>query len=103
MNRNFTAICAALLMCAILIVFVGGMAFGKSAVSFADDRSGKTIYLTFDDGPSDRVTPKILDVLKEENVKATFFIIGKNAETRKYLIKREIEVGHTVAVHNYSH
>ena len=103
MNRNFTAICAALLMCAILIVFVGGMAFGKSAVSFADDRSGKTIYLTFDDGPSDRVTPKILDVLKEENLKATFFIIGKNAETRKYLIKREIEEGHTVAVHTYSH
>lgn len=103
MNRNFTAICAALLMCAILIVFVGGMAFGKSAVSFADDRSGKTIYLTFDDGPSDRVTPKILDVLKEENVKATFFIVGKLAERRKYLIERQFNEGHTVAVHSYSH
>ncbi len=63
----------------------------------------KTIYLTFDDGPSDKVTPKILDILKEENVQATFFIIGKQAESRKYLIEREFEEGHTVAVHSYSH
>lgn len=103
MNRNFTAICAALLMCAIMIVFYGSLAFGKTSISFADDRSGKVIYLTFDDGPSDRVTPRILDVLKEEKVKATFFIVGRNAETRKYLIKREVEEGHTVAVHSYSH
>lgn len=63
----------------------------------------KCVYLTFDDGPSDRVTPLILDVLKEENVKATFFIVGKMAERRKYLIKREADEGHTVAVHSYSH
>ena len=73
MNRNFTALCAALLMCAILIVFYGSMLVAKSNVVLADDRAGKVIYLTFDDGPSDRVTPKILDVLKKENVKATFF------------------------------
>lgn len=118
MNRNFTAICAALLMCAILIVFYVSPKMGKGTVGFAenytensaetisggaDSGTGKLIYLTFDDGPSDRVTPKILDVLKEESVKATFFIVGKHAETRKYLIKREFEEGHTVAVHSYSH
>ncbi|MDE7329792.1 MAG: polysaccharide deacetylase, partial [Clostridia bacterium] len=48
-------------------------------------------------------TPKILDILKEENVQATFFIVGKNAETRKNLLRREIEEGHVVAVHSYSH
>ncbi len=63
----------------------------------------KCVYLTFDDGPSDRVTPKILDVLKEENVKATFFIVGRMAERRKYLVEREFNEGHTVAVHSYSH
>lgn len=63
----------------------------------------KCVYLTFDDGPSDRVTPKILDVLKEENVKATFFIVGKLAERRKYIVEREFNEGHTVAVHSYSH
>lgn len=102
MNRNFTAICAALLMCAILIVFCCAPAIGKSSVSFAD-ADEKVIYLTFDDGPSDKVTPLILDVLKEENVKATFFVIGRNAERRKAILKREFDEGHTVAVHSYSH
>lgn len=103
MNKNFTAICAALLMCAFLIVFYVSPKFSKSTVTFAESSDGKVIYLTFDDGPSDRVTPKILDVLKDEGVKATFFIVGRNAETRKYLLKREIDEGHTVAVHSYSH
>ncbi|MDE5666998.1 MAG: polysaccharide deacetylase [Clostridia bacterium] len=103
MNRHFTAICAALLMCAFLIVFYVSPKLAKSTVAFAENSDGKVIYLTFDDGPSDRVTPKILDVLKEEDVKATFFIVGKHAETRKYILKREFEEGHTIAIHSYSH
>ena len=63
---------------------------------------GKVIYLTFDDGPSRSITPKLLDVLKEENVKATFFVIN-HAKELDYLIKREYEEGHTVALHSYSH
>lgn len=102
MNKNFTALCAALLMCAILIVFCGAL-IGKNSVTFADERTGKVVYLTFDDGPSDRVTPKILDVLKEEKVKATFFIVGKNAAMRKYILKREFDEGHSIGVHSYSH
>lgn len=102
-NRNFTAICAALLMCAVLIVFYVSPKIARSNVAFAETATKKIVYLTFDDGPSDRVTPKILDVLKENNVKATFFIVGKNAEKRKYLVKREIEEGHSVGVHSYSH
>lgn len=105
MNKNLTAICAALLMCAIMIVFYGSLAFSKSTFSLADDTAEpkKVIYLTFDDGPSDRVTPKILDVLKDENVKATFFVVGKNAVLRKNIIKREVDEGHSVGVHSYSH
>ena len=60
------------------------------------------IYLTFDDGPSSTITPKILDVLKEKNVKATFFILNYNEEGEK-LVKREFSEGHTVAIHGYSH
>lgn len=70
--------------------------------SFAESEE-KEIYLTFDDGPSDRVTPKILDILKDEGVSATFFIVGEHARTRKYLIKREHDEGHCVAVHSYTH
>lgn len=103
MNRKHTLIYAMMLV----IVFVAAQIYTVcqncvTCFSFADS-SEKCIYLTFDDGPSDRVTPKILDVLKEENVKATFFIVGKHAQTRKYLIKREYDEGHCVAVHSYSH
>lgn len=103
MNKNFTAICAAMLMCAILFAVFGSTSFGKSGLSFANAENGKEIYLTFDDGPSDRVTPKILDILKEENVKATFFIVGNNAVRRKNLLKREFDEGHAIGVHSYSH
>ena len=63
----------------------------------------KVVYLTFDDGPSQNNTPKILKILKESNIKATFFLIGKNAEENKQLVKDEINDGHVVANHTYSH
>lgn len=58
------------------------------------------IYLTFDDGPNEGTTNFILDILKEENVKATFFVTNKGPD---YLIKREYDEGHTVALHTASH
>lgn len=63
----------------------------------------KIAYLTFDDGPSLNNTPKVLDILKQNNIKATFFLIGKNAEANKDLVKREIEEGNVVGNHTYSH
>jgi len=64
---------------------------------------GKVVYLTFDDGPSTAVTPRVLDVLKQYNVKATFFIIGELAERNSSLVKRAVNEGHTIANHTYSH
>ena len=61
-----------------------------------------TIYLTFDDGPTTNITPKILDILASKNVKATFFVLNYN-ESGEALIKREHNEGHTVAIHGYSH
>lgn len=63
----------------------------------------KVAYLTFDDGPSVTNTPKILDILKKNNIKATFFVIGKNAEENSALLKREAEEGHVIGNHTYSH
>lgn len=104
MNRRLAAICAFTLSLVFAIwQFAHYNQDVKSCFSFADSADKKVIYLTFDDGPTDRVTPKILDVLDEEDVKATFFIIGINAERRPYLIQREYESGHTVAVHSYTH
>lgn len=65
-------------------------------------KNNKYIYLTFDDGPSYSITAKILDILKEENVKATFFVIN-HSDDLNFLIKREYDEGHTVGLHSYTH
>lgn len=71
------------------------------AVSDADDGIRK-VYLTFDDGPSSN-TGEILDILAEYDVKATFFVVGKEEEKYQPLYKRIVEEGHTLAMHSYSH
>ena len=63
----------------------------------------KAIALTFDDGPHPEHTPRILEILKEKRVKATFFVIGKNAEKYPDLISQIDNEGHIVANHSYSH
>lgn len=60
------------------------------------------IYLTFDDGPSSSITSHVLDILKEEGVKATFFLVNRG-DNLNYLIKREHNEGHTVALHSNTH
>ena len=68
---------------------------------YTDDT--KVAYLTFDDGPTKNITPKILDILKEENVKATFFVVGKNVDSYPEIVKRAYDEGHFIANHGYDH
>lgn len=63
----------------------------------------KRAFLTFDDGPSKTVTPLILDLLKKEDIKATFFVLGARVELNPDLVKREYIEGHYIANHGYSH
>lgn len=63
----------------------------------------KIAYLTFDDGPTTKATGKILDILKEEDVKATFFVVGKHVKENPELVKREYDEGHYIANHGYNH
>ncbi len=63
----------------------------------------KRVFLTFDDGPSTSVTPYILDLLAEQNIKATFFVLGTKVEANPDLVKREYDEGHYIANHGYSH
>ncbi len=67
------------------------------------DKNQKVAYLTFDDGPSPRVTPRILDTLKEYNIQATFFVIGNLAEAQPELLRRIQEEGHLICNHTYTH
>lgn len=64
-------------------------------------KNGKTIYLTFDDGPGP-YTNTILDILKKYNIKATFFVTNQFSSYNN-IIKREFDEGHTVAIHTYTH
>ncbi|MFT4681163.1 MAG: peptidoglycan/xylan/chitin deacetylase (PgdA/CDA1 family) [Flavobacteriales bacterium] len=61
------------------------------------------VYLTFDDGPDPEVTTAILDILAEESVTATFFVLGENAEKHPEILYRIRSEGHEVANHGYAH
>ncbi|MDO5068380.1 MAG: polysaccharide deacetylase family protein [Propionibacteriaceae bacterium] len=63
----------------------------------------KVVFLTFDDGPNHSTTVQILDILKEHQVPATFFVIGRLVDGAADVLKREIAEGHAVALHSYSH
>ena len=73
---------------------------GKDSVQ--EDEGVRKVYLTFDDGPSSN-TGRSLDILADYDVKATFFVVGKEEEEYQALYKRIVEEGHTLAMHSYSH
>ncbi|MCM1188579.1 MAG: N-acetylmuramoyl-L-alanine amidase [bacterium] len=63
----------------------------------------KTMYLTFDDGPSEENTTAVLDILKAHNIKATFFVVGENVRKHPEVARRIVEEGHTVGIHCNRH
>lgn len=65
--------------------------------------SESVVYLTFDDGPDDKITPQILDILKQEDVKATFFVLGLNVEQYPDVLIRMFNEGHAIGNHSYNH
>jgi len=66
----------------------------------ADDNR---VYLTFDDGPTPEVTPWILDLLKQEQIKATFFCLGSQIEKHPDIFKQIIDTGHQIGNHSFQH
>lgn len=75
--------------------------FGLRA--FRRGLTDREISLTFDDGPDPRYTPQLLDLLKEHGAKATFFVVGANAEKYPDIVKRIHDEGHDLGIHNYVH
>lgn len=63
----------------------------------------KIIYLTFDDGPGGKITTKVLDILKEEKVPATFFLIGNQIKGQEHLLNRMKDEGHSLGLHSMTH
>jgi peptidoglycan/xylan/chitin deacetylase (PgdA/CDA1 family) len=89
----------------ILIIWVSAessLTYSSDGV-YWHDNNNNMIALTFDDGPHYKYTHEILDILKEYNVKATFFVIGKLAERYPEIILRELAEGHEIGNHTWSH
>lgn len=77
-------------------------AFNEESKADNNSKENKTIYLTFDDGPSTN-TNKVLDTLNEYNVKATFFLIGNQIKDQEEVVKRTQDEGHSIGLHTYTH
>ena len=85
---------------------ISGEAYKVMPTSYVIDRYGARpgmVALTFDDGPDGRWTPKILDVLKTKHVPATFFVVGENMQAKPGLVAREVDEGHLVGNHTWTH
>jgi cellulose synthase/poly-beta-1,6-N-acetylglucosamine synthase-like glycosyltransferase/peptidoglycan/xylan/chitin deacetylase (PgdA/CDA1 family)/spore germination protein YaaH len=86
--------------------FISGEGYVSTPSSYVIERVGDKpgeIALTFDDGPDPEWTPAILDILKQENVPATFFIIGKNGQAHPDLVRRIVNEGHEIGNHTFTH
>lgn len=99
---------------AIALLFISVTAYGSAqiqanyfvkSINKGGRRSGtgKAVALTFDDGPDPDSTPRILDILRENDLKATFFVIGRKAAEYPHLLQRIADEGHTIGNHSFSH
>lgn len=75
----------------------------KSTFLLNGSSSKREIALTFDDAPDDNFTPQVLDALKKEGVRATFFVVGNRAQAHPEIVRRMIEEGHVVGNHSWNH
>jgi peptidoglycan-N-acetylglucosamine deacetylase len=75
-----------------------------SVISYSEVHvDGPYIAMTFDDGPSEKLTPELLDILKAHHIHATFFVIGQNAERFPQIMQRAVREGHEIGNHSWSH
>ena len=65
--------------------------------------AGRVVALTFDDGPDPEITPRVLDLLRERGVRATFFLVGAKAERHPELVRRIAAEGHDTGIHTWEH
>lgn len=99
--KKYIKIIAALMMLFSLLMVQEGNVYATEVPVAPEDE--KVVYLTFDDGPTKGVTEKILDVLNEKGVKATFFVVGKEIKQREAILQRIYDEGHGIGLHTYSH
>lgn len=91
----------------LIITIIGsfniGLNYHLNSFNSNPNISHNQVAITFDDGPHPKFTPKVLELLKKHNAKATFFCVGKNLELYPELAKAILEQGHSIGNHTYSH
>ena len=100
MQKKYIPVAVFFMALLLLLAHIGARMTAVPTFSFA---AGKVVYLTFDDGPSTVVTGRILDTLKKENIKATFFVVGDRVKGREDTLRRIAREGHTIGVHSQTH
>lgn len=107
---HIRSIFAGIILCSIAMSLLLSSSFSARSMENEEmtvysrhENTSNRIAVTFDDGPSEKYTPEILDILSQYGVRATFFVIGEYAEKHPELVKREIDSGHEVGNHTYSH
>ncbi len=105
MYRKYVPLTLVLVVLLTLLATLGWKtAAATPAICLAESGGeAKEVYLTFDDGPSTVVTGRVLDVLKAENIKATFFIVSDRVCGREEILRRAAREGHTLGVHSATH
>ncbi len=101
MQKKYLPLALALVALLTLLACLGARPEAAATIGLAEEP--KEVYLTFDDGPSTVVTGKVLDVLKREDVKATFFVVSDRVRDREDVLRRIAAEGHTVGVHSATH
>jgi len=99
----FLTLSASLLLLAIFLTYYVYHGFGSQEGIFRGGPHERLVSITFDDGPNPIYTPKILDILREKGVKATFFVVGRQVEKYPDVARRVVEEGHDIGNHTYSH
>ncbi len=101
MGLSITASIVTVLAASSIYVYFG---FGHQPDIYRKgDRNSQMVALTFDDGPSPDFTPKILDILSDHNIYATFFMVGSHVESYPTIARRVVAEGHEIGNHTYSH
>lgn len=101
--RKFLRMFCALILFALLTEIAEKVATDDIQTISKVPTTHKVVALTIDDGPHSRITPEILAILKEKQVKATFFVLGVNVEKAPGILAQEVVDGHEIGMHTYSH
>ncbi len=106
MRKNFLFIsCLGIIIVLILVSLLTRfyLRIYRNAIQVQINPSQPIVALTFDDGPNYRYTPQVLDILYEQQVPATFFLVGEKLDENKLLVKEMAASGHEIGSHTFSH